>query len=111
MASGTEAITARAAAIDPVKRPIRYEPFVRRVLRRIGAKPVSSSRITVPATIATTTKMPKTPMIPIVCTMANGELTLTLPRLPIWIVSTVVAPKVRRKNSRNPTQKTGLRHW
>ena len=111
IASGTDAITSRAAAIEPPKRPIRYAPFVSRVLRRIGAKPVSSSRITVPATIATRMKMPNTPMIPIVCTMANGELTLTLPRLPIWIVSTVVAPNASRKNSRKPTQNTGLLSW
>ncbi len=110
MASGTDAITPSAAAIEPPKRPTRYAPFEIRVLCRIGAKPVSSSRITVPATIATSTKMPKTVMMPTVCTIANGELTLTLPRLPIWIVSIVVAPNASRKNSRKPTQKTGLFH-
>jgi hypothetical protein len=82
-----------------------------RVLRRMGAKPVSSSRMTGPATMATTTNTANTLMMAIVCTMAKGELMLTLPRLPIWMVSTVVAPKVSRKNSRQPTQKTGLLTW
>jgi hypothetical protein len=36
---------------------------------------------------------------------------LTLPRLPIWIWSIVVAPKVSRKNIRPPTQNTGLLIW
>ncbi len=82
-----------------------------RVLRRIGAKPVSSSRTTVPATIATSTKIANTSRMPTVWTMANGELTLTFPRLPIWIVSIVVAPNASRKNRMKPTQNAGLFHW
>jgi hypothetical protein len=33
----------------------------------------------------------------------------TLPRLPIWIWSTVTEPNVSRKKIRQPTQNTGLR--
>ncbi len=51
----------------------------------IGANPVSSSRITTLATIATITKIENRLMIDRVCRIAYGELTLTLPRLPIWI--------------------------
>ena len=82
-----------------------------RVLRRMGAQPVSSSRITVPATIATTMNTANTPIMPMVCSSANGELMLTLPRLPSWMVSTVAAPNGRRKKIRQPTQNTGLRSW
>ena len=82
-----------------------------RVERRIGAKPVSSSRITTLATIATITKIENRLMIPRVCSIAYGELTLTLPRLPIWTSSTVTEPNVNRKNSAQPTQNTGLRSW
>ena len=42
--------------------------------------------------------------------IAAGELTWTLPPLPIWICSTVVAPKVSRKNRMATTQNTGLRN-
>jgi len=35
----------------------------------------------------------------------------TLPTLPMWIWSTVVAPKVSRKKITQPTQNTGLRSW
>jgi hypothetical protein len=41
-----------------------------RVLRTSGAKPVSSSRITAPATKAVATKMPNTHMMASVCAMA-----------------------------------------
>ena len=67
--------------------------------------------MTVPATKATTMNIANRLMMPTVCTMAKGELMFTLPRLPIWIWSTVVAPKVSRKNRAKPTQSTGLRHW
>ena len=43
--------------------------------------------------------------------IAAGELTWTLPPLPIWICSIVVAPKVNRKNRMATTQNTGLRNW
>jgi hypothetical protein len=54
------------------------------VARRIGAKPVSSSRTTAFATKAVTTKMPKRFMIPTVCSSANGAFLKTCPTLPIW---------------------------
>jgi hypothetical protein len=79
-----------------------------RVLRISGAKPVSSSRMTAPATMATCTNTANRLMMPSVCSIAKGELTLTLPVLPIWIWSTVTAPKVSRKKMAQPTQKTGL---
>jgi hypothetical protein len=79
--------------------------------RRMGANPVSSSRITTLATIATTTKSAKRLMIDCVWRIAKGAFTWTLPRLPIWIWSIVTEPKVRRKKMALPTQKTGLRVW
>ena len=74
----------------------------------IGAKPVSSSRITTLATIATITKIENRLMTPKVWSSAYGALRYTLPRLPIWIWSPVVAPNASKKNIREPTQKTGL---
>jgi hypothetical protein len=77
----------------------------------IGANLVSSSRSTTPAISATTMKVAKIAMIPITCRIANGALTWTLPRDPIWIWSTVTDPKVSRKKIRQPIQKTGLFSW
>ncbi len=85
--------------------------MVTRVARRIGAKPVSSSRITTLATKAVITNRPNRFMMPTVCRIANGELTFTLPRPPIWIWSIVTEPKVRRKKSAKPTKKSGERNW
>jgi hypothetical protein len=67
------------------------------VARRIGAKPVSSSRTTAFATKAVITKMPKRFMIPTVWSRAKGEFLNTCPTLPIWIWSIVLAAKVSRK--------------
>jgi hypothetical protein len=81
---------------------------VTEVERRIGAKPVSSSRTTTFATIDTVTKIENKLMIARVCRIANGALTNTLPRLPIWISSIVTEPNVSRKKISEPTQNTGL---
>ncbi len=43
------------------------------------------------------------------CAMAKGAFLWTLPPEPIWIWSTVVAPKASRKNTTTATQSTGLR--
>ena len=77
----------------------------------MGAKLVSSSRTTTPATMATVTKMENTPSCASVCTMAYGEFLCTLPRLPICTLSLAVAPNAIRKKIRQPTQKTGLLSW
>ena len=110
-ASGMHASTSRAAATEPAKRPPKYAPLPTEVARRMGAKPVSSSRITAPATMATTTNTANSDMIACVWMMANGLLMLTAPLAPIWIWSTVTEPKVSRKKMAQPTQNTGLLSW
>ena len=63
------------------------------------------------ATNAVVTNMKKTDRMIWMRAIAAGELTWTLPPLPIWICSIVVAPKVNRKNRMATTQNTGLRNW
>jgi len=43
--------------------------------------------------------------------IASGELTLTFPTPPTWMLSDVMPPKASRKNSTNETRKTGLLSW
>lgn len=82
-----------------------------RVARTIGPKPVSSSRTTTLATKAVVTNMKNKDQIMWIWTIASEAFFLMLPPDPIWIWSTVMAPKVRRKKTIATTQKTGWRIW
>jgi hypothetical protein len=55
--------------------------------------------------------MKKSVRIWLICMIADGALTLTLPPLPMVIFSAVTAPNVSRKNRIVTTQKIGLRSW
>ena len=80
-------------------------------MRRIGPKPVSSSRTTTLATKAVVTNMKKMEKASEVTPMAKGELTWTLAVEPIWMLSLATEPKVRRKKRPPATQKTGFFSW
>ena len=68
-----------------------------------------ASRTITFATKAVVTNMKKIVSTIVMLLMAPGLLTLTLPPLPIWMFSDVMAPKVSRKNSALTNQNTGLR--
>ncbi|WP_162892505.1 hypothetical protein [Blastomonas fulva] len=55
--------------------------------------------------------MKNSDIVSMIWAIAVGALVKILPPLPRRIDSTVVAPKVSRKNRTVATQNTGLRNW